>query len=105
MKKYLLGGLAAVCCAVGLSSYTANTFSGPYYFKTNNGVNKLHLIAQVYNDAEVTRIAVLGDGDCENISDKDCIVTFNTNVLTQTNFSHLVSPSLQRSTVATRPTR
>lgn len=101
MKKYLLGGLAAVCCAVGLSSYTGKTFTGTYLFKTNDGINKMTGTLQTYTNAQVTRITAIPDGGCYE-GDYDCIVTFNTNALTQTNFSNLVTPAQQRSTVSSR---
>lgn len=101
MKKYLLGGLAAVCCAVGLSSYTGQTFTGTYLFKTNVGVNKTTGTLQTYTNSEVTRIAAVGDAGCSATSNIDCVVTFNTSALTA-NFNNLKAASTQRGTVAIR---
>lgn len=103
MKKFMIGGLAAICAAVGLSSYNTQDFAGTYLFKVNSGVNKTAGTAQTYTDADVIRVASAINQGCTTSSGFDCIVTFATSNLTQTNFSHLQSGNkIQRGTVSSR---
>jgi len=102
MKKIYLGGVAAICAAVGLYSFKTRNVAGPYYFKVNCGVNILAGGGECLVASEVTYIASISDADCIFTSYL-CVVTFATRDLTS-GHEHVLSGicAAVRSTVATR---
>jgi hypothetical protein len=104
MKKILFGSAAAVCAAVGFSSFrTANT-AGPFLFKVNTGVDIAKGIAgTTIQPSQVTFVNSIVDASCGTAAGFDCVVTFVTSALTS-GHEHLSgsTPVTIRRTVATR---
>lgn len=90
MKPLILIALATICTAVNKSLDLK--FSGPYYFHVKEGVNKLS--SSLYFSFEVERMYFMEP--CNYIGSYACVVTFNTNVLTQYNFEFFQNPFLPK---------
>lgn len=99
MKQYLLIAFGSACLAIGLSAHFNSKYTGIYYFKNVAGGSRFAGTASFYIPTDVIRILSPWDAQCGADGELDCVVTFNTNALTQTNFSKLAGPAMQRGTV------
>jgi len=77
MKKVLFSSAAALCAAVGLSSFTqkpAEDLRVTYYFKINTGLSG----QTAFNNADVTYLGTTAgtDSPCPGVG-KRCVVSFS----------------------------
>jgi hypothetical protein len=101
MKKILFVSAAALCAAVGFSSFKTASVAGPFFFKVNIGTNIAPGTGALYSPSQVTRVASVSAADCSSGIGNVCVVTFPTSSLTAGQ-EHLNATVAANSTLATR---
>ena len=99
MKKILFGSAAAICAAVGLSSFQTTKFTGPIYFKV---IASQKSPGSSFAPADVQHILSSSVSGCSSSNTYDCVVTFLTSNLTQINLTKLAVTTVARATVSFR---
>jgi hypothetical protein len=103
MKKILLSSAAAICAAIGFSSFKSAAFTTSYFKVTGSNVAKA--TGAKFNNSTVSYITSESGGDCSG-SDYDCVVTFASADLTSGGehlATSLINPSYQAAhTVVTK---